>query len=253
MTGRLTFTEPGPGEGEGIRVAVVDSGIAARHPHVGQVAAGVSLVGDDPHDTADRLGHGTAVAAAIREKAPACTLVPVRVLDRSLATSARTLCEAIRWAAGEGIHILNLSLGTSSAAHRPAFEAALGVAAGQGLLVVSARGEAGNWWYPGSLPGVVGVVADASCPRMSVGLVDDALGRGLAASPWPRPIPGVVAERNLSGVSFAVANAAGLLARVLAREPGLQTADAVLGWVAAAVPGPSDPLILPNAGDGPRG
>jgi hypothetical protein len=35
------------------------------------------------------------------------------------------------------------------------------------------------------------------------------------ASPFPRPIPGVPPERNLAGVSFAVANVTGFLARVL--------------------------------------
>ena len=58
----------------GIRVAVVDSGITAGHEHVGDVAAGVSLVAGSA-DTIDRLGHGTAVAAAIREKAPNAELV----------------------------------------------------------------------------------------------------------------------------------------------------------------------------------
>ena len=38
------------------------------------------------------------------------------------------------------------------------------------------------------------------------------------ASGFPRPIPGVPPERNLRGVSFAVANATGLLARVLAAD-----------------------------------
>jgi hypothetical protein len=34
----------------------------------------------------------------------------------------------------------------------------------------------------------------------------------MRASGYPRPIPGVPAERNLKGLSFAVANATGLLA-----------------------------------------
>ena len=81
--------------GAGIRIAVVDSGIAPGHPHVGAVSAGVALVGEDAADTADRMGHGTAVAAAIRDLAPDAELIPVRVLDRELATSARILSRAI--------------------------------------------------------------------------------------------------------------------------------------------------------------
>jgi hypothetical protein len=35
------------------------------------------------------------------------------------------------------------------------------------------------------------------------------------ATGYPRPIPGVPRERNLSGISFAVANVSGFLARLL--------------------------------------
>jgi hypothetical protein len=38
------------------------------------------------------------------------------------------------------------------------------------------------------------------------------------ASGFPRPVPGLPPERNLKGLSFAVANATGLLA--LSLEPG---------------------------------
>ena len=38
------------------------------------------------------------------------------------------------------------------------------------------------------------------------------------ASGFPRPIPGVPPERNLKGLSFAVANATGLLALTLQGE-----------------------------------
>jgi hypothetical protein len=43
------------------------------------------------------------------------------------------------------------------------------------------------------------------------------------ASGFPRPIPGVPPERNLQGVSFAVANVTGFLARLLEAEPQLRS------------------------------
>ena len=50
----------------------------------------------------------------------------------------------------------------------------------------------------------------------------------LVASPYARPIPGVPLERNLNGISFAVANACGVLARLLADQPEVRSAtDAV--------------------------
>ena len=55
--------------GRGVRVAVIDSGVHPSHPHVGTVAAGVGVDADGrlDGDTVDRLGHGTAVAAVIRD------------------------------------------------------------------------------------------------------------------------------------------------------------------------------------------
>lgn len=212
--------------GAGLRVAVIDSGVAPGHPHVGALACGISLVGDDRADTVDRLGHGTAVAAAIREKLPEATLVPVRVLDRTLATSARMLADAIVWAVEDGARLVNLSLGTRNAVHVPIFEAALSAALVRGALVVSAYDDGEVQWYPGSLAGVLGVVVDPSCPRFSLAVSASADGP-VGASPWPRPIPGVAAERNLSGVSFAVANATGLIGRLLGARPELRTADEI--------------------------
>ena len=50
--------------------------------------------------------------------------------------------------------------------------------------------------------------ADATCQRDAFRYT----GGVFYASPYPRPIPGVPVERNLSGVSFAVANVSGLAA-----------------------------------------
>lgn len=211
-----------------IRIAVVDSGIAAGHPHVGAVASGVAIVGDDPADTADRLGHGTAVAAAIREKAPWAELVPVRVLEQQLVTTARILATAITRAVEDGARLVNLSLGTTNPAHLPLFESAIAAAVERGAIVVSALGESGTRLFPGSLTGAIGVAADPACDRFRVGVRADSSGTALVASPLPRPIPGVDPTRNLSGVSFAVANATGLLARLLAARPELRSAREVL-------------------------
>ena len=222
--------------GEGIRIAVIDSGAAADHPHVGALAPGVALIGDIPGDTADRLGHGTAVAAAIREKAPGATLIPVRVLDRTLATSARILAQAIDWSVDHGVHLVNLSLGTTNEAHIPIFEGALARAAQRGVLVVSACAHAGARWYPGSLAGALGVVADDTVPRHALRLAAQPLGTPLppiAASPFPRPIPGVPQERNLSGVSFAVANATALLALALQAGAPHGEAGRLVAWLTA--------------------
>ena len=93
---RFSLDDPpfGGATGKGIRVAVVDSGVHPTNPHIGGAAVtGVRIFADGEMDAdfVDRIGHGTAVAAAILEKAPEVDLVAVRVFDRTLATSAEVL------------------------------------------------------------------------------------------------------------------------------------------------------------------
>src|SRR5262249_41754651 len=119
--------------GVGIRVAVLDSGIHADHPHVGGVRGGASFVIDESGDDfTDRMGHGTAVAAAIREKSPGVELLAVKVFHLQLATSVDVLSRAIRWAADEGAQLINLSLGTANAGHADRLAAAVSYAAARG-------------------------------------------------------------------------------------------------------------------------
>ena len=70
-------------------IAVIDSGVHADHPHVGGVAGGVAIdaAGRVSGDFVDRIGHGTAVMAAIKEKAPAADCYAVRIFDTRLAAS----------------------------------------------------------------------------------------------------------------------------------------------------------------------
>ena len=208
--------------GQGVTVAVIDSGVNPGHPHVGNVAGGVriDLAGDASGDYVDRLGHGTAVFAAIQEKAPGAEIFAVRVFEDRLRTSVRALVAAIDWAAERKMRVVNLSLGTLREEHAgPLGEAVERLARAGGVVVAAAEADGRRWW-PGSLPSAVGVVMDPAVPRECVevrgaGSDEDGAERGcvVAASPYPRPIPGVPVEANLNGISFAVANVTGILAR----------------------------------------
>lgn len=211
--------------GRGITVAVIDSGINPHNPHIGLVAGGVHIALDgEDEEWIDRLGHGTAVAAAIREKAPAVELLAVRVFERALSTGADVLARAIEWAAGRGCHIINLSLGTPYAAREELLHEVVQRAVSAGALVVSARELNGVRWLPGSLPGVAGVELEPDCPREEMRVAADTSDQPVFhASGYPRPIPGVPAERNVQGISFAVANVSGFLARLLEGRPDLRT------------------------------
>ena len=67
-------------------VAVVDSGVNVPHPHLPAVAGGTAfdVEGRQHDDYTDRLGHGTAVASAIHEKAPDADIYAVKVFDDRL-------------------------------------------------------------------------------------------------------------------------------------------------------------------------
>jgi subtilisin family serine protease len=208
--------------GSGVRVAVIDSGVHASHPHVGGVAGGLGIRDDGSvvDDFVDRLGHGTAVTAAIREKTPDADIFVIKVFWNVLATDISCLVRAIELAAERGAHAINLSLGTAEMAHCERLEAALAAARRAGSIVVSATDDGRTPWLPGGLDAAVGVKADWTCDRhgYTVSTVD---GRPiLVTSPFPREIPGVRRERNLHGVSFAVANATAFVTRALEARPG---------------------------------
>src|SRR5204863_5328798 len=105
--------------------------------------------------------------------------------------------------------------GTTNLAHTGVLAGALGRATRKGVVVVSARESEGASWLPGSLDGAAGVLVDWDCDRDEMDVSAGGALPVFRASAYPRPIPGVARERNLSGISFAVANVTGFLARAL--------------------------------------
>lgn len=203
--------------GRGVRVAIIDSGVNPAHPHVDGVAGGVSINADGlSQDYLDYVGHGTAVAGAIREKAPDAQLYAVKVFDQSLRTNAETIVRAIEWAIENETHVINLSLGTINQAHRQRFEQVVSRATERNIVFVAASEMNGQPSLPGCLPGVIRVNLDWDCPRETYRCENADLRPVFFASGYPRPIPGMPPERNLTGISFAVANMAGFVTR--ARE-----------------------------------
>ena len=199
-----------------IRIAVIDSGVHPDHPHIdaARLLPGFAIARDGAliegeGASLDRLGHGTAVTAAIQDHAPDALCLPIRVFHESLRASARALVSAIDRTVEAGVDIINLSLGTVNPAHEAAFALVAERTLAAGVLIVAARSVEDMPCYPGALPDVLGVGLDWDCPRDRFQVRD-----GIRyASGHPRPIPGVSQQRNLYGVSFAVANATGIIAR----------------------------------------
>jgi hypothetical protein len=180
--------------GNRLRIAVIDSGVNPSHPHISRVDGGFP-----ENDFLDRLGHGTAVMAAIQEKAPDADYFAVRVFDRELRTNIDRLLAAIEWSIDHRMDIVNLSLGTTNPAHAEKFAPLI-----PRVLLISAAGV-----FPGELPGVIRVAPDPGCPRDQY----RSDGELFYASGYPRSMPSVPPERNLNGISFAVANMTGFVAR----------------------------------------
>ena len=136
-----------------VRVAVIDSGVNPMHPHVGGVAGGTAIAADGSSggDYIDRLGHGTAVAAAIRERAPGAELLAVKVFNLRLSASIEALVGGIGWAAVHDSDLINLSLGTANRDHTAALRSAVVRAAEAGALVVAAGTHEGVAYLPGGL------------------------------------------------------------------------------------------------------
>jgi subtilisin family serine protease len=215
------------GEGEAdrtariVRVCVIDSGVHADHPHVGGVAGGIGIDSHGvPHaDYVDRLGHGTAVTAVIREKSPAAEIFAIKVFDRELAATGQALVAACESALAMDAHIINLSLGTQNINHEPALAAVLNRLLQRGVIVIAAAEQGGVRWLPGSLPGAWAVSLDWTVPRDTCRIDRlDRDGAAFRATGFPRPIPGVPPARNLKGLSFSVANVTGTVARLLGED-----------------------------------
>ncbi len=202
-------------------IAVLDSGINPTHPHVGGVRAGWNAnAGGVAEDWFDRAGHGTAVAGAIHSLAPAAELLAVKIFDRGLRTNIEAIERGIEWSLSQGADLINLSLGTTNADHAERLSAWVR----QGAIWISAARSGDEDAYPGALPGVIAVEADSGLERYECRAVGETR---LAGSPYPRQIPGVDRDRNLSGISFAVANVSGIIACHWGRLAGMSAKQMV--------------------------
>ncbi|WP_051813152.1 type VII secretion-associated serine protease mycosin [Streptomyces sp. NRRL S-340] len=169
--------------GEGITVAVIDSGVDPTNPDLkGRVLRGRDFArGESGDEHTDYEGHGTGMAGLIAGTgayaggkgafglAPGAKILPVRVPRASSAANAaessrefnQTLPEAIRYAAQAGARVINISLGDSQGS--PQLNTAVKYALSKGSLIFASVGNSGNSSnqveYPAATPGVVGVAA----------------------------------------------------------------------------------------------
>jgi subtilisin len=220
----------GGSTGQGVKVAIIDSGVDETHPRVGGISGAVAMEVDPEaadgfravegsHE--DVVGHGTACAAIIRTFAPDAEIYSVRVLGPNLKGRGALFHAGIAWAVDHGMTVANLSLSSKSdALFAPLHDIADEAYFASTLLVCAANNQPGPT-YPSQFASVVSVAARSG------------------EDPWslaynPRP-PVEFGARGLdvdvawsghgstvaSGNSFAAPHVAGMVAVMLGKHPYL--------------------------------
>lgn len=218
------------GNGAGVRVYIVDTGILTAHEQfTGRALAGFSAFGDN--NPQDCNGHGTHVAGTIGGSttgvARGANVVPVRVLDCSGSGSWSGVIAGIDWVTGQKTAnrsipmAANMSLGGGYSA---SVNDAVTKAIAAGVTFAVAAGNSGAdacSTSPASTPNALTVGAtesnDARASYSNYGSCLDifAPGSGIYSS----YIGSTSAYANLSGTSMASPHVAGVAALILGTYP----------------------------------
>lgn len=220
-------------KGDGVVVAVLDSGVDISHPELaGSVTASVNALSSQ----AQAEPHGTGIASVIAAHvnlvgmAPAARVLAVRAFSGARSTSATgttaDIVRAIEIAVDAGTRVVNMSFAGPS---DPLLARVIAAASARGVIFVAAGGNAGPDAppaYPAADPNVIAVTAtdaaDALFPAANRGayigvaapgvdILVAAPGKGYALS---------------SGTSVAAAHVSGLVALMLQEDSTMSPADA---------------------------
>lgn len=217
--------------GVGVVVAVIDSGVDARHVELsGAVTESYDALAsrEGPH------AHGTGIAGAIVARgravgsAPAARILAIRafgVAGGSAESTSFSILKSIDFAAGHGARVINMSF---AGPHDPLLQRAMTAADARGIVLVAAAGNAGPSsppLYPAAYREVVAVTATDAGDRLF-----DGANRGkhiaVAAPGVDVFLPAPAGKYQITtGTSFAAAYVSGVAALMLQRNPQLAPAD----------------------------
>jgi subtilisin family serine protease len=179
--------------GSGVKVAIVDSGIDGDHPDLngGKIVAWADFVNGQNATPYDDYGHGThcaGIAAGTGSAsdglytgvAPGASLMDAKVLNETGSGYFSDLVKGIEWAVANNAQVISLSLGAYP--HNQTLDDAVDSAIEQGVIVVVAAGNYGEYGSgyitcPGDDPNAITVGAvydnDTIAPFSSTGLTYD--------------------------------------------------------------------------------
>jgi subtilisin family serine protease len=154
--------------GEGVVVAVIDTGVSAGSDGFLDLLPGWDFYANDD-DASDEDGHGTHVAGTIAQStgnavgtvglAPQVSILPIRVLGPD-GGSSTDVAAGIVWAVDQGAHVINMSLGGGG--YSMAMADACEYAVNNGVTVIAATGNDGytdHISYPAAYDSVIAVGA----------------------------------------------------------------------------------------------
>jgi hypothetical protein len=217
--------------GANVIVAVIDSGIDAKHPELaGAIAASYDALGskEGPHV------HGTGIAGAIvahaklMGSAPAAKILAIRAFvmaANGAESSSFVILKGLDYAASHGAQIINMSFAGPKDA---LIERGIAAIAAKGIVMVAAAGNAGAKsppLYPAANENVIAVSATDDHDRLF-----SASNRGgyvAVAAPGVDiflPAPDDKYQMT-SGTSFSAAYVSGIAALALERNPALKPDD----------------------------
>lgn len=164
-------------KGQGIKIAVLDTGCDPDHPDLqNRIIGGRNFTDDDHGDEnnfSDYNGHGTHVAGTIAAEengkgvvgvAPQAELLIIKVLDRNGSGTYEGIISGLQYAIEQKVDIISMSLG--GPVDHPLLHKTIQQAVNQGILVVCAAGNEGDsddktdeFTYPGSYNEIISVGA----------------------------------------------------------------------------------------------